>query len=136
MFDEGHASTARIGQSRPLHVVDQVAGRRGEKMDALRHGIRSAQKAAANEAAVERRRPTTRRHDGAVAKSVAGLGGEEIDGLSRRDRFDVARLEAEQAYALNESALEFRIVELARHDLAERDFAGRRDRKAQYELAL
>src|SRR5262245_14624389 len=64
------------------------------------------------------------------------LSGEEVDWLGYRNRAHVAGFEAEEFHAGHELALELGIFELARHDLASRDFALGRDGEFENELAL
>src|SRR3989304_1256958 len=63
-------------------------------------------------------------------------GGEEIDGLCRRDGFDVFGFELKQQHALHELLLEIRVAELGRDDLARRDDACGADRQSQHDFAF
>src|SRR5688572_11978937 len=61
---------------------------------------------------------------------------EELDRLGRRHGRDVAGLEAEHPHPCYELALELRVVELARDDLAGRHLAGGSDGDFQDDLPL
>src|ERR1700688_472439 len=60
----------------------------------------------------------------------------EFQGLVRYDRLDILGLEAEQAYARDELALQVRVAELAADHVAFGNLAGRRYRQPQHQLAL
>jgi hypothetical protein len=70
------------------------------------------------------------------ARPEAGLRGEEVDRLGRRNRLDILRLEPEQAHTRHDLFLELRIVQFARNHPAHRHFSGGGNGELQHHFAL